>query len=175
MSHAERTYLFGLYNMKKIPLTRGKFALVDDEDFDELNKSRWYALKGKNTYYAEKKIRKRGVWTSIGMHRAILKIKKGLVCDHINGNGLDNRRVNLRICRQGENTWNSRRQSNNTSGYKGVYWHKHSKKWYSRITVNSKTKSLGYYDDKKEAAIAYDLAAKQYYGEFARLNFQALK
>lgn len=153
---------------KNIPLTKGKIALVDDDDYEWLYifKWRWQPIHGIPGY---------AVRTSNGnrlyMHRVILNLtcENKVEVDHINGNGLDNRRCNLRICNRMQNRRNCRPQSLNTSGYKGVY---HSrKKWRARIEVSGKKIDLGTYETAEEAAIAYDQAAKFYQGEFAWLNF----
>ena len=96
---------------------------------------------------------------------------KGMATDHINGDGLDNRKQNLRICTHAENLRNRRLGKNNTSGYKGVSWHKLHKLWYAHISHNKKLMSLGYFKDKEEAAKAYDRKAIELFGEFAKLNF----
>ncbi len=103
-----------------IPLTQGKFAIVDAEDYDWLIRYKWHACKCKNTYYAS---RVRGGKT-IKMHREIMRAPKGLVCDHINHNGLDNRKRNLRLCTNAQNCYNQRASATGTSKYKGVSWHK---------------------------------------------------
>lgn len=95
----------------------------------------------------------------------------GFWVDHINGDTLDNRRSNLRLCTVSGNNHNRMKSKNNTSGYKGVSWLKQNQKWRAYIKVNSKDKHLGCYLDKEDAARAYDKAAKEYFGEFARLNF----
>ena len=156
--------------MKKIPLTQGKYALVDDENFEELNKYKWCTYKHGNTFYATRGFLENGKSVSIKMHRLILKARKGETCDHINGNGLDNRRSNLRLCTQAENVRNTRKRHDNTSGYKGVVWHKYNKKFTARISIEKKRIELGSFDTAREAALAYNKAAKKHHGKFARLN-----
>jgi hypothetical protein len=95
----------------------------------------------------------------------------GMDVDHINGDGLCNLRENLRLCTHSENLHNRGKQINNTSGYKGVYFHKQSKKFTAKIRLEGKTTSLGYYDSPIEAAQAYDAKAREIFGEFARTNF----
>lgn len=155
--------------MKTIPLSQGKVALVDDEDFERINQFKWCAAKNCNAYYAVRntynpKIR-------IIMHRVILNAKKGDEIDHRNGNGLDNRKDNLRFCTPSQNHQNRRLMKGGTSKYKGVDWFKREKKWRSKIVVNKKAIYLGLFDSEIEAACVYDTAASRYFGEFARFNF----
>ena len=106
------------------------------------------------------------------MHREIMNAPEGLVVDHINRNGLDNRKVNLRLATAMQNVWNSKRNVNtDSSKYKGVSWDKNKHKWRASIGIDRKTKHLGYFEDEKMAAKAYDKAAKEHRGEFAVLNF----
>jgi hypothetical protein len=104
------------------------------------------------------------------LHRRILNIEHGSLCDHINGNTLDCRRSNLRLCNNSQNQHNKAKLKNNTSGYKGVWWHSIGKKWEARIMVNRENKYLGLFNTKESAALAYNYAAIKYHGEFARLN-----
>lgn len=167
----DKDYDLILKEYKEIPLTQGKVALVDIEDYDYLNQFKWYAQKCKNNlFYVVRNIKKDGKQIKLCMHREIMKTPKGMHTDHINGNGLDNRRNNLRICNSSKNQRNSGKHKNNTSGYKGVFWHNRGKKWQASIGLNSKLKHLGLYSTKEEAAIAYNEAAKKYFGGFARLN-----
>lgn len=158
--------------MVEIQLTQGKVALVDDEDFERLSQFKWCAYTGGCNYYAMTNIRKKdGKRTSLQMHRFIMSVfDSKTIIDHINGNGLDNRKDNLRICTQAENTRNRSKSLNNTSGFKGVYWHKYDKKWHAQIIINYKKIHLGIFTCKIEAAQAYNQAAIKYHGEFAQLN-----
>ena len=161
-------------NMAQIRLTQGKYAIVDDEYFDRLNGFKWCAHKNRKTYYAVRNSkRQKGRRTFICMHREILGLKTsdGKDTDHINGNGLDNRRVNLRPCTPSQNQHN-RRSFCGTSKYKGVSWHKRDKKWQAYIRLNGKLIHLGLFDSEIEAARAYDIKAKELFGEFAHLNFK---
>lgn len=162
--------------MKKIKLGKTEnYVLVDDEDYEVLNKFSWYGRNEHGYKYAARSIMfpreagKRRVFTE-KMHRKIMNAKTGQIVDHINGNTFDNRKNNLRICTREDNTKNRSKNYNNTSGYKGVSFHKNYKRWISYIGVNGKLIHLGWFDDKKEAALAYNEAAKKYFGEFARLN-----
>ena len=124
--------------MKHIPLTQGKFALVDDDDFERLNQRKWHVMKWGNTWCAGRQSLKReGKKKTIYMHREILGLGSGrdIQVDHINHNGLDNRRCNLRPCTCQQNQWNYTKASNKSSRYKGVSLHK-SGGWTSYIMVN---------------------------------------
>lgn len=152
---------------RTINLTKGKAALVDDDDFERLLKLKWRAKKDWNTYYAYRSHRK-----TFSMHSFILGTSKGFEVDHINGNGLDNRRSNLRIVTHSQNMANRRPQRNGTSCYKGVSWNKQWQRWVSKIYPNGKNIFLGYYASEIEAAKIYDVAAIKFFGEYAFLNFK---
>lgn len=158
---------------KVIRLTQGMVAIVDNEDFELLNKFKWYATKGWSTFYATRDIWTGGKKISTPMHRVILGLQKGdgKAVDHRNRNGLDNRRENLRIASQAINAYNSKLQRNNTSGYRGVVWLKHNKRWMARIKILGRWKALGCYATAIEAAIAFDMAVLQYRDDGATLNF----
>lgn len=152
--------------MKKIQLTQGKVATVDDEDFEWLNQWKWCATCHKNNsnnFYA---IRAEN-GTNVLMHRVILKTAQYV--DHINGNTLDNRKENLRPCNPSQNIANSKISKNNKSGYKGVY--KARNKWRANIMIAGKTIHLGTWETAEMAAMAYDKKAKEVFGEFAKTNF----
>lgn len=157
--------------MKQIKLSEDKFAQVDDAMFDELNQYKWTAKKYKNTWYAERKIHVFLSWKSVYMHRSIINIPDGMQVDHIDLNGLNNTRNNLRVCTHAENSRNRPASSNSTSGYKGVSFCKQRNKFEAKISVNGKTIHLGRFATKEEAARAYDEAAKKHFKEFAWKNF----
>jgi hypothetical protein len=160
------------YAFRRIPLTQGKYAIVDPEDFERLNKHKWYALKNTNTFYATRKKRIGKKYVSIGMHREILNPPDHLVVDHINHNGLDNRKANLRLATCAQNSYNRRQlRKNKSSKYIGVSWKQWTKKWAVIIGHKRKYIIVGYFKDEIQAAKAYDKAAKKYHGEFATLNF----
>ena len=157
--------------MKKIKLTQGKWTLVSDEDYEYLNQWKWYALKGHKTFYAVKNSpRVNGKHTLILRHRVIAERMGIKNPDHADCNGLNNQRNNLRAATVNQQQINRSLQSNNTSGYKGVYWSKNVKKWRGQIWVNYKRVHLGYFDNIKDATRAYNKAALKYFGEFAVLN-----
>ncbi len=154
---------------KLIPLTQDKFAIVDADDYDRLNQYKWYASRNENGDYYAKRM-ERGTRRQIIMHRVITEAPPGLLVDHRNHNGLDNRRSNLRICTKGENNRNQLPRGG-TSQYKGVSWSKSHKKYAATIRCNKQRFHLGWFDDEVEAAKAYDKKAKELFGEFAYLNF----
>ncbi len=148
--------------MKKISLSKRRFVIVDDEDFDLVSRCGWWIS---DTGYATNN---RG-GKIVRMHRLILNPKKGEYVDHINRNKLDNRRENLRTCTNGQNTMNQPKKSQNTSGFKGVTRHS-ATRWLAQIKVNYKNNYLGLFKFKRDAAKAYNEAALLHYGEFAYLN-----
>ena len=157
--------------MKQISLTKGQFTIVDNEDFERLNQYKWfcsnrgYVCRNKKLGYG--KFNRKTEW----MHRLIINTPENMYTDHINGNKLDNRKSNLRICIKSENNRNVNKRKNNTSGYKGVFFNKVWKTWFVKLTIGKKYITGGKtYKNPKEAAIRYNKLAKKYYGEFASLN-----
>ena len=151
--------------MKEIKLSRGLVTIVDDEDYEKVIKLKWSPVskgRGKPDVYVRHRSR-------LYLHRFITDCPKGKQVDHINGNGLDNRRCNLRICEPGENSRNQKKRINNKSGYKGVSWIKDKKKWKSCICFNYKNIHLGFFDSIEEAASAYALASQKIHGKFKRV------
>lgn len=159
---------------KKITLTKGYSAIVDDIDYNYLNQWKWHALVAShNLTYAVRKPDKH-----IRMQRVIVErknghpIPQGMVVDHINRQSLDNRRSNLRLGTRGQNNCNRGKCRKKTSSrFKGT--HRFRKKWQAAISVNGKNIYLGLFESEEDAAHRYDQAAKEYYGEFALLNFPA--
>ncbi|MHA2067868.1 MAG: HNH endonuclease, partial [Candidatus Thorarchaeota archaeon] len=150
-----------------------KYAIVDPDDYDRLSKYKWYATRSEHTFYARRTDltgRKRRI---IRMHREIIKVPDGMFVDHINHNGLDNRKANLRLATRAQNNYNRRRfrSPGSNSKFKGVSWSRYRNLWRARIGVNGKRKNIGYFQSQIEAAKAYDKAAKKYHKEFAVLNF----
>lgn len=158
--------------MKQIPLSQGKFALVDDDDYDYLMQWKWhythygYAARGQHGAGEKKKWVTRIVY----MHRELMNTPKGVFIDHADRNKLNNQKENLRVCTRHENNRNVSKPRNNTSGYKGVFWHKRNGKWIAALTFNRKGIHLGCFTDIHEAARAYNAAALKYHGEYAQLN-----
>jgi hypothetical protein len=165
------------YPFRRIKLTQGKFAIVDPEDYVWLSQYKWYARKSGQVYYAGRSFNISGKKFNPQMHRLIMehviaseakqsknavrttqyavrnKLPDNLLIDHINNNGLDNRKINLRIVTQRQNCWNSRAKfASRSSRYKGVSWCSRMRKWVSKIK-------------------AYDTAAKRHRGAYAYLNF----
>lgn len=155
-----------------IPLSQGLFALVDGEDYQRLAKYKWYAQKDGNRFYACRNKKNNGKSTKVTMHREIMRSLPFLFIDHVNGSGLDNRKQNLRLCTNRENSYNQKPREKGTSKYKGVSWKENKSKWCAQISVKSKKKHLGYFDNEINAAKAYDVAAQEYAGEFAKTNFE---
>ena len=143
---------------KEIELTQGQVALVDDEDYEELKQHKWCVTKDGNTFYAQRSgyFRENCNKCRVIMHREImgLSYKDGKQIDHINRDGLDNRRANLRIASQSINMHNRRMNNNNTSGHKGVWWLKRNKKWIAAIMANGKRIHLGLFNNIQDAADA---------------------
>lgn len=157
--------------MKEIPLTQGKVAIVDDEDFEIFKQYKWHYAAG---YARRNKRLENGSRKIEFMHRLIAKTPEGLIADHINGNTLDNRKVNLRNVTSAQNARNARKKSKAKSKYKGVTFFKRKKdvigKWVSVIQVDGKSVKLGYFNSEVKAAEAYNEAAIKYHGEYAVIN-----
>jgi hypothetical protein len=161
-------------NAIKIPLTKGKFALIDAEDYPIVSQWKWsfndtYATRG---IYLGKINGKRRSQTQT-LHKQLMNTPKGFEIDHANGDQLDNRRKNLRVCTHKQNMANIGKRSDReySSSYKGVTWSKVLGKWLVTASLNGKAKYIGTYNDQIKAANAYDQYAKRTYGEFAKLNF----
>ncbi|MHC4104145.1 MAG: AP2 domain-containing protein [Planctomycetota bacterium] len=162
------------YTFRKIPLTQGKFAIVDSHNYDRLRKYKWHAQKNIHTFYAVRSLTngKKEKRKNEHMHHLVIDIPDGMVCDHINHNGLDNRMANLRPVTHMQNVWNRRKfKSSSRSRYKGVDFAKDMKRWRARIRVNGRRIYLGSYENEIDAAKAYDKAAKKYHGPYAAINF----
>lgn len=149
--------------MKEIPLTRGKVAIVDDEDYEYLSQWKWYC---ENSGYARRTFNS----VSVLMHVLLMNYPEKGQIDHINGNKLDNRRSNLRICSHQENNRNKSKAKGKTSKYKGVWFDKSRNRWQAYIDHEYKRYHLGRFKTEIEAAKAYNKKAKELFGQFAKLN-----
>ena len=135
-------------------------AIVDDADFDEINGHKWYAQKGYGgTWYACRSSGPAASRVSILMHRQIMCATQGMDVDHINRNGLDNRRMNLRLCTRSQNIGNAKIGGRNKTGFKGVYWNKEKGVFHAQIKVNCKTRHVGFFKTAIEASMAYQREA----------------
>lgn len=154
-----------------LALTNGVYVIVDAEDFDWLRQWNWYYKKASRskTAYAYRYPKIGGKRCIVWMHREILKPPPHLLTDHINGNGLDNRRENLRVATHRQNLANVQMRPNKTSRYRGVHWSK-TRGWVARGYVGGVQRTLGYFKTEEEAGRAYNRVAKEEFGEFARLN-----
>ena len=153
--------------MKIIKLTKGKSTVVDDIDYEYLSQRKWqYNLTQDKNEYAFTQIKGKTTY----MHRIIMNAQKGQYIDHVNGNSLDNCRINLRLTNNQLNQANSKIGKNNTSGYKGVTWNKKLNKWQAQLMFNWKHIHLGLFSNKIDAAKAYNKRARELFREYARLN-----
>ena len=152
--------------MKRIALTQGKYALVDDEDFAYLNQWKWYHHQG----YAIRNLGSKGKRHTIMMHRIVNNTPNNMETDHVNHNTLDNRKINLRACSHSQNCINRKKYKNKTSPYRGVNWHKSSKKWQAQIKYKGKIKYLGIFNTPEEANGVYQKEAKILFKEFYSIN-----
>lgn len=155
--------------MKEIALTQGLVAIVDDADYERLLSYKWFAWASDRSDRNYAATKRKGV---LLMHRVVMQASPGQFVDHINGDGLDNRKSNLRFVTNSQNAQNRRLQSTkNTSGYKGVSFRKRTGRWEASIKLNQKQKWLGSFTSPLAAARSYDEAAKQLFGDYGRLNF----
>lgn len=151
---------------RAIQLTHGKVAIVDEDDFEKLSKYRWHAVLRKQTWYAARK--ESGICHY--MHRDIIGATVGAPVDHIDGNGLNNVRSNLRMATFQQNCYN-KRSMGGKSKYKGVTYCTDTDMWRARIRKDNRTVNIGRFDSEHDAARAYDEMARQLFGEFAWVNF----
>lgn len=163
----------GVENIIKIPLTKNYYLIIDEKDFNLVSKHKWRAddRHKKCTVYAITDLHINKKRTTISVHRLIMKPLKTKQVDHVNGNGLDNRRCNLRVCTHSQNQMNKRPKLNSEHKFKGIFWIQKISKWKSSIYVNGKGLHLGLFSSEIKAAKAYDKSAKKHFKEFAKLNF----
>ena len=147
-----------LYDRDNMEIAR---ALIDLEDVDKVKDYKWHLDSG--GYIVNSKVGK--------LHRFLMNPKDNEIVDHINGNPLDNRKCNLRVCSQNQNMMNQQKRKNTSSKFKGCSWAKNKSKWCVHIQINKKIKHIGYYNSEEEGAISYDKAAIKYYGIYAKTNF----
>lgn len=152
-----------------LPLTRNKTAVIDFDDFEKVRGMKFYAQSCQNLWYAAKNKHVNGKRKLLYLHRIIMGAKPGQLIDHINGDGLDNRRENLRVVTHAQNVKNWRKHAPASSRYKGVRFHANS--WEVQINVNRKRIYIGRFQNEIDAAKAYDESARRYFGEFAAINF----
>jgi hypothetical protein len=155
-------------NIAYVPLTRGYEAIIDACDAPAVGVFNWYALVGPWTTYAVRNHRKNGQPAKVTLHRFLLEAPHDMHVDHVSGEGLDNRRSNLRLATQSQNQRNQRRSRANSSGYKGVSFDKPSGRWRAQIKVNGRTLHVALRDTAEEAHQAYAEAAVRISGEFGR-------
>lgn len=154
--------------MWEVPLTQGKCAFIDECDVLLVRGFLWSAVRFGRVWYATRSTNSRGGFL---MHKEILGIVGDLDVDHRDRDGLNNRRENLRVATRSQNNANAAKRFRATSSrFKGVYWHRGARKWQAHINAEGERVHLGLYLDEEQAALAYDKAAKELFGEFARLN-----
>lgn len=152
-----------------LALTQGKESIIDLSDLQRVLRHRWCAARTGALY-----VQGRVEGKMLPLHRFIMRPAASVEIDHKNGDGLDNRKSNLRVCPGTENRFNLKRYSNNTSGFKGVSWNRRCGKWISYISSGGRRRHLGLFRSKHKAARVYDAEARILFGEFARLNFQTV-
>jgi hypothetical protein len=168
---AYRRYCYG-YTYRRIWLGDGQFAILDQKDYYRLSKFKWYIKGSFGKFYAARNYKYDSRQTkTVSMHREIMSAPAGLLVDHKNRDGLDNRRANLRLATYSQNNCNKLKRENTSSQFAGVCFNKRGKRWGASIGNKGERIFLGYFDSEIDAAKAYDIAAKKYHGEFARLNF----
>lgn len=137
--------------------------MVDNDDFDRINKYRWYLT---DQGYAKRRVFPENQKSFlILMHREIMSAPKGSILDHKNLNRLDNRKTNLRFCTKSQNSINRGKRCDNTSGYRGIHWNKNAKRWFAKLILNGK-EITKYATSKREAIKLYRIMADRYFGEF---------
>lgn len=157
--------------MKTIPLTQGYVAVVDDEDYEDLAQHRWCVSRSGRMLYAARSVGGRKSPQKVYMHVVIARPGPGLLVDHKDRDGLNNRRGNLRVGTKKDNEGNSGPRAGSSSRFKGVHRHSQNRVWVAQLRGQGIRANLGSWDTEELAALAYDRAARDYYGDFAYLNF----
>jgi AP2 domain/HNH endonuclease len=160
--------------MKLIPLTQGKFAQVDDADYEYLSQWKWRAERNRRTWYATRMDYSDGQPRRIRMHRLIMGKPEGLEIHHKDDDGLNNQRGNLCSITHSQHLCTHRKRRGCSSIFKGVYWDKRAKRWMAHIRYRGVHKHLGSFNSEEDAARAYDKATRKFFGPSARLNFPLL-
>ena len=155
-------------NIAYVTLTKGYEAVIDIADLDIVGNHNWCVTTGTQTMYAMRTDISGPRPKTVFMHRSIMNEPVGLDVDHVDCDGLNNKRENLRVATRTQNLQNQRLKNENTSGYKGVSWDKKRKKWRAQIRINKKSKCLGRHRTAKEAHAAYCAASKKFHAEFGR-------
>lgn len=153
-----------------VPLTKGYEAIINAADVPLVKEYNWSACVRSRSVYAVRTDNTGLTPRKVLLHRLLMSEPQGLEIDHRDGNGLNNRRKNLRSATHSENTYNRRVNKNNTSGLKGVYWYKRAQKWMARIGVNGNREYLGLFETPEEAHAAYCAASRKLHGEFGRVE-----
>jgi hypothetical protein len=168
---AYRKHKYG-YAYRRIPLGEEEFTLVEQDDYYRFGRFHWHLGGNDERVYVVRSYKTESEKLKyVSLHREIMNNPRGLLVDHRNGDGLDNRQSNLRPATHSQNGCNRKKRKNTSSQFVGVSWDKRVRRWSCRIKHQNKEIWLGYFDIETEAAKAYDAAAKKYFGEFARLNF----
>jgi hypothetical protein len=158
--------------MKAIPLTQGLATFVDDDDYEKVKSFKWHLTENGRVRYARRQWRENGVCFKIYLHRLLLDAPKGMEVDHIDGDGLNNRRCNLRLCTHAQQAQAFQgKRLEKTSKYRGVSWVTRDKRWTVHLQHNQQQIYLGYFTNEVLAAHVHDVAAVELFGEFAQLNF----
>lgn len=155
----------------QVPISRGYFVTIDREDYERVTQFKWTALPTRWTVYARRNVKgTNGKQHSLYLHRFLMGDPEGLEVDHKDGNGLDNRKANLRIANKSQQACNTKKQKRNKSGFKGVGWAKRNQKWQAYIGIDRKFIHLGYFNSKEEAAAARKSAAILLHKDFHRIE-----